>query len=132
MSTSPTAGAHPLLASGGIVIVPDVLVRTGLAADWRDDADAAVVGHELAVMLGLVIDPADKERLGRLLHQRIRRGNGGFHLADHRGTRLRLARVSLLACGEVELLATQQRRSHLESDGHVTELFEYRPRIGVR
>src|SRR3954464_6460853 len=126
MSTSPMAGAHPLLASGGIVIVPEVLVRTGLPADRRDDADAAVVGDELAVMLGLVIDPADEKRLGGLLHERIRRRYGGFHLADHRRTCLRLRGVGLLARGEVELLATQQRGGHLETDGHVAELFEHR------
>src|SRR6059058_1488114 len=114
MSTAASAGAHPLLASGGIVIVPEELVRTGLAADRRDDAHAAVVGDELAVMLGLVIDPADEERLGGLLHERIRHGYGRFHLADDRRACLWLAGVGLLARGEVELLAAQQRRGHLE------------------
>src|SRR4051812_14277910 len=81
-----------------------VLVRTRLAADRRDDADAAVVGDKLAVVLGLVIDPADEKWLGRLLHERIRGRYGGLHLADHRGTCLRLGGVGLLARHEVELL----------------------------
>jgi hypothetical protein len=33
-------------------------------ANRRDDADGAVFGDELAVMLGLVLDPADEHRLG--------------------------------------------------------------------
>src|SRR5687767_15471047 len=85
----------------------DRLLRRGLAADRRDDADGAVVGDELAVMLGLVTDPADEQRRGRLFHERIRDRDCGFHLADDRSARLWLAGIGVPARadpGTVELL----------------------------
>src|SRR3954469_22989078 len=113
----------------------DGLLRRGVAADRGGDGEGAVVGDELAVMLGLVTDPADEQRRGRLFHEWIRDRDRGFHLANDRSTRLWLARVCLPAGhdrGAVELLAAQLCRAPLEAIRDLAEFLEHRSRIGMR
>ncbi|HEX5071531.1 MAG TPA: hypothetical protein VFV78_15050, partial [Vicinamibacterales bacterium] len=72
-------------------------MRILFAADRRDDVVHPIVRHELAVVLALMIQPPDEQRLGLALDQRIQPS-----LAS--GKTVSFAMVRILSCSPFQEL----------------------------